>query len=90
MSLIRENDGILRDLRDLMGITENLVRKARASAVAGRAAISAQVIACFQELNREAGGAEAWVLREAKKPWRWSANSSTTLRLPPRGRTAGS
>ncbi|MFY9586300.1 MAG: adenylate/guanylate cyclase domain-containing protein [Actinomycetota bacterium] len=67
MSLIRENDGILRDLRDLMGITENLVRMARALAVAGRAEISAQVIACFQELNREAGGAEAWVLRESEE-----------------------
>ena len=67
ISLMRENDAILRELRDFMGISENLCRMAKTLAVAGRAALAAQVLGCFEALTEEAGGAESWVLRESEE-----------------------
>lgn len=67
MSLMGENAAILHDMRDLMGISENLCRMAKALTVAGRAATAAQVLGCFEALTEEAGGAESWVLRETEE-----------------------
>ena len=64
IALLRENDVILRDLRDLWGIGQNLGRMARALTAGGRAKTAAQILACFETLTEEAGGAETWVLRE--------------------------
>ena len=67
MSLMRENNAILRDLRDFMGISENLCRMAKTLTVAGRPTLAAQVLGCFEALTEEAGGAESWVLRESQE-----------------------
>ena len=67
ISLMRENDAILRDLRDLLGVVENLARMARALAIAGRPALAAQVLGCFEELSNVTGSTEAWVLRESEE-----------------------
>ena len=67
MSLMRENDAILRELRDFMGISENLCRMAKTLTIARRPDIGAQVFGCFEALAEEAGGAESWVLRESEQ-----------------------
>lgn len=66
MSLMRENAAILNDMRDLMGLSENLCRMAKALTAAGRGPIAAHVIGCFEALTEETGGAESWVLRETE------------------------
>ena len=67
MSLMKENNNILRELRDFMGISENLCRMAKTLTVAGQPELAAQVLGCFEALTEETGGAESWVLRESQE-----------------------
>ena len=64
MSLMRENWPIVQDLGDFLGIAEDLSRMAKALAIGGKAETAAQVLACFEVLREETGGAENWVRRE--------------------------
>ena len=67
ISLMREGHAVLGDLRDLLGVVENLARMARALAVAERPTLAAQVLGCFEKLSDETEGGEAWVQREGEE-----------------------
>ena len=60
VSFLREGDAILKDVRDLRGMLENLSRMAGLLAFAERPALAAQILGSLEVLSEEAGGASGW------------------------------
>jgi predicted ATPase/class 3 adenylate cyclase len=62
VSMLRQSLAIWRDLGDRMMTTVDLCRLAEALAVGGKSEAAVRVLACWETLRDELGGAEQWVL----------------------------
>jgi predicted ATPase/class 3 adenylate cyclase len=62
ISMLRQSLAIWRDLGDRMMTAVDLCRLAEALAVAGNGEAAVRVLACWETLRDELGGAEQWVL----------------------------
>jgi hypothetical protein len=60
--MLRQSLAIWRDLGDRMMTAVDLCRLADALAVAGNGEAAVRVLACWETLRDELGGAEQWVL----------------------------
>ena len=67
VSLLKESHRILCEINDLLLIAAGVGRFASALAIAGRAAIAAQVLSCSMALMEELGAKPPWFIRISRK-----------------------